>query len=706
MAKLRLTPQTTGEVPAPAPIESSTEAPGEKTFELQEGIPWRLEARADGYWSKERILVPRGETRVSLHLVPAGKIRARIEVPASERLPHDLLLRFSLAPGGKDREKIPGETTVSCPVREAIWSCEVPAAQLDLRIKGEGGIPVYLWGVTVEAARTRDLGSLQLRRGASVAGWVQLETGDPPPQAVSVVLRPESVAVPGSRSEYDRLRSLALKTRSNKRGFFQFEGVRPGSYVVTASKEGFAPARRGSIVVREGLQAELLEPLQLARPLRLDVRLEPALDLFGRPWRLRLSQPDLPGELNDATWNGTASPEGLWHIAGLASGSYRLHVLGDSDTRWAARDIRLEPGRTSVQIEIPLVHVKGSVTLGNDPLSATLWFGGRSGSRRIRFDSDDRGRFEGFLPEEGTWPVDLASDEHDLRQVLEPVEVKVPKGKSYASAELRIPDTRLAGEVVDETGRKVPQAFVSVYTKGTTQVYANENGKFELRGLKPGPTAIEAEDSSRTTGPVEVVVEEDRETPRVRLVLREMIAIQGRVFSSLGPAPGAQLTGFPAVEQVGYSSGFDVVTGPDGGFTLKLPASTQRINLLVFATRFAIRMLTVAVERNHPLEIAVEPNGGTLVLELPEDQKTPPLLAHAGTFTFPLFLQRWAALQGVPQAPGRLVLPNVEPGAYSLCVRASAELRQGKEPPADGRCVGGVLPPSGELVLHEPGEKF
>ncbi|HEY7216387.1 MAG TPA: carboxypeptidase-like regulatory domain-containing protein, partial [Thermoanaerobaculia bacterium] len=580
-------------------------------------------------------------------------------------------MRFSLAPGGKDRERIPREITVLCPVRESVWTCEVPAARLDLRIKGEGFIPLYLWGVAVEPAKTRDLGLLRLRRGASVAGWVQSETGEPLPPSVSVELEPESSGVPGSRGEYDRLRSLTLETRTNERGFFQFEGVKPGSYVVTASKEGFAPARRGSIVVREGLQAEILEPLQLAKPLELEVRLDPALDPFGHRWRLRLSQPDLPGELNEDLWNGTASAEGLWHLAGLAPGSYRLHVLGDSGTRWAAQEIQLEPGRTSVDIEIPLILVKGSVTLGDDPLSATLWFGGRSGSRRIRFQSDDDGRFEGFLPSEGVWPVDLASDEHDLRQTLDPVEVKVPEGKTYAAVKVRIPDTRLAGEVVDETGRKAPRALVSLYIKGNTQVYADEKGEFELRGVKPGPTAIEAEDGPRTTGPVEIVVEENRETPRVRLVLREVLTIRGRVFSSLGPTPGAQLNGFPAVDQVGYSSSFEVVTGPDGGFLLKLPVSTQRVNLLVFAPGFAMRMMSVAVERDRPLEIAVEPTGGTLVLELPADAEPPPLLAHAGAFTFPLFLQRWATLQGAVQVPGRLTLPNVEPGAYSLCVRAS-----------------------------------
>lgn len=57
------------------------------------------------------------------------------------------------------------------------------------------------------------------------------------------------------------------------------------------------------------------------------------------------------------------------------------------------------------------MEILGRVTLGDDPLAATLWFGGRSGVRRIRFDSDEKGRFDGWLPEEGTWPVDLVSEE-------------------------------------------------------------------------------------------------------------------------------------------------------------------------------------------------------------------------------------------------------------------------------------------------------
>jgi hypothetical protein len=631
---------------------------------------------------------------------PSGRVRARIEVPAGEPAPREISLRFSLAPQVKNRRALSKESTVSCAVHDGAFTCEVPAGILDLRIRHEGMIPIYRWGVVVEAGKDRNLGSLKLQHGSSVTGWVALKSGEPPGRTVQVELAHEGAGLPGTREEYERLRSLSLKTEANERGFFQFPGVPPGTYRVTASGEGFAPARRGSIVVREGLQSEILEPLELGKPLQLEVRLDPPLDPFGKPWQLRLLQSEVAGELNDGVWNGTASPEGFWRRPGLAPGGYRLLVLGTADERWAARELQLDAGQTSVDVKIPLVAVRGTVTLGKEPLAATVWFGGRRGGRRIRMDSDEKGRYTGLLPEEGTWPLEIAAAERHLRLALDPVEVKVPSGKTVATVDVRVPDTRLAGEVVDPSGRKVPGAMVSVLRSGVSQVETDEKGEFELRGVKPGIAGIEAEDGKRTSGAVEVRIAEEHENPRLHLILQETLKIEGRVVSSSGPVPGAELTAFPALDQVGFATAASAVSGPDGSFTLALPAGTSRIDLLVLAPSFALRMLPLLLQPDRPLEIAVAQDGGTLVLEVPEDPATHPLLAHAGTFTFPSLLQRWASLQGSARTPGRLVLPNVEPGAYSLCVRASTELRQGKEPPGDGRCESGVLPPLGELKLR------
>src|SRR5947209_19035644 len=70
----------------------------------------------------------------------------------------------------------PGAFT--CPVdKEGNWSCSLPAATFDLVVTAEGFTPHYRWGVEVPPARTLGLGTFQLARGGSVAGWVAVEGG-------------------------------------------------------------------------------------------------------------------------------------------------------------------------------------------------------------------------------------------------------------------------------------------------------------------------------------------------------------------------------------------------------------------------------------------------------------------------------------------------------------------------------------------------
>ncbi len=145
------------------------------------------------------------------------------------------------------------------------------------------------------------------------------------------------------------------------------------------------------------------------------------------------------------------------------------------------------------------------------------------------------------------------------------------------------------------------------------------------------------------------------------------------------------------------------VSAADGSFHFDLPAGTTVLSLAVFPPGYAMRLLTVPVSPGQPIEIPVESQGGSLTLEL-ADKGPSPLLVHGGIFVVPSMLRTWARMQGVPfSASGRLVLPNVEAGPYSLCVGKGAvsSLKQGAEPPA-ASCTGGVLAPNGELELRVP----
>jgi hypothetical protein len=59
----------------------------------------------------------------------------------------------------------------------------VPAATFDFVLSAEGFIPQYRWGLKVLAGKTTDLGTVELKRGASVAGWVEVEGDRSTPRA-------------------------------------------------------------------------------------------------------------------------------------------------------------------------------------------------------------------------------------------------------------------------------------------------------------------------------------------------------------------------------------------------------------------------------------------------------------------------------------------------------------------------------------------
>jgi hypothetical protein len=700
-ALIRLVPQ--GDAQAEV-REIAAELPVERTVDLPAGSAWKVEAHAEGFWAEEKPLVVAGQGRdaVSLQLLRTGDLQARVEIPAGERPVSELAVHFEPVPTAR-KEAGFREGTVSCPLHDGLWRCSVPAGRLDLRIHAAGYIPLYRWGVPASPTHSLDLGSLSLHRGASVAGWVTLDPSGAPSSPVTVRLIPDRLGLPDRQSDLERLQSLARETRSNERGFFQIEGVAPGQYVLQVDEPGFAPARVAPIVVREGLQSELLDPVVLARPTRLGVAIRPAVDPYGQPWRIRLYQEREPGELSSGRWEGTASSEGRWSQEGLAPGDYQILVLGDLDSRWVSRDIHVAADQPPVEIEVPVVEVEGRITLGEEPLETTIWLGGRSGVRRIRFDSDEKGHFNGFLPKEGKWDVEIESESGGLRLRLEPVEVKVAPGKSVARLEMRAPNTRLTGEVVDDEGHSVHGAVVRVIDKIGAEVRTDEKGEFEIRGVRPGLQGLEAEDGDRISGAVEVLLQEDREPSPIKLVVRRPAALMGRVLAPTGPVPGAELIAWPSLDEVGFASASQGVTGPDGKFRLDLPAGTRLVHLVVFPPGYALRMLAVQVAPDRPVEIPVDSAGGSLVIELPgfEPGGPLPLLAHNGSFTLIPLLMRWMQLQRVhPDDPRRLVVPNVEPGAYSLCSGASSELRQGKEPHGDGRCASGVLPPFGELVLR------
>lgn len=705
---LRPMPVPPGGPPTERPLAAT--APGETVVTAPAAGVWQVGATAKGFWSEPVVVTTGGEAEPLAHLrlFPVGIVRGTLEAAKSNPLPSELEVRFQPAPG-QSGPGTPPKALEPCALAEGAFDCAVPAGRLDLRLRAPGFAAIYRWDAVVPVGGVLDLGTLRLEPGSSVVGWVETEEGRAPTASALLRLGRHHLRQGLGAEAEQRLEALSFETRANERGFFQFQGVPPGLYAVTAALEGLAPATVEGVEVRAGLEAELVDALVLARPVRFEAEITPPHDPYGQPWQIALSRHDSEGFTIGEQVEGVATLDGHYARGDLPPGTYSVRVRTADGSQWFSEDeVAVGAVEPPLFIRIPILEVEGTVRLGDQPLVATLWFGGRHGAPRIRFDTDLKGRFEGLLPRAGRWAVDLTAEDPYLRQSVPPVVVEEPDGGGTARVDVVLPDTLLAGEVVDESGRPLPDATVSVAAgkDQRTEARTDERGAFSLRGLPPGSHGVRATAGERSSGWLKVEVNEGRESRRLRLVAARVLEIDGVVLSPAGAVAGAQLMGFPDLGGAGMSTGVDAVSDPLGRFRLTLPAGTRGLRMVVLPPGNALRMLHAPIEPGRPLEIAVQPSGAALVLELPADASNVQL-AHGGMFLTLGELLRWARLAGGRKTEtGDLLLPEMEPGEYIFCVDAvpRALWESAAAAPVWPGCASGTLAPYSTLALRPSDE--
>jgi hypothetical protein len=708
---LRLTPGGPAEEVG-VPLVLRVPVPGETVAELRTGVLWQVAAESQDVWTPPQWIAPGdgdAEELVTLRMFPAAALTGTLAVAAPASLPATVDLRLEPS-SGESGLRLP-VTPLQCPVQDGRFRCTVPAGRLDLRIKAGPTIPLYLWDVETLPGESRDLGRLALKTGSSIVGWVRSQDGQGMKDAL-VRVEPQVTGMPDDRARNAGLQAMALETRTNARGFFQIENPAPGMVTLTARQERFAAARRSGIEVRPDLEANLSEPLVLVPPLTFQLSLDPPLDPAGEPWRVRMSEPVHDPSIPVPGFQGRATPAGIWEQPGLSPGTYEVAV-SDHERQWLIQSMELAPGRTSLSLRLEGLQLQGRITLGDEPLEATLRMFGRPGRESAQFRADRHGRFEGLIPVEGLWDVEVQAPAEGIGVKLEPVEVRRSPGQNVARVEIRLPDTELTGTVVDERGEPVEDARVVLapQRKRPVTVEAGKEGRFTARGLPPGTVLVHSE-HERTESESEwmqALLEED-EPASLRLVLQRRVRITGRVFSPHGPVPGAQIMAASDITEAGAGSLDQAVTGPAGEFEVRMPQSSQRINLTVIALGYPIRMLAVPLKLETVVEIPLETVGGTLVIDLGGRTlqealgQRAGLLAHGGTFVPFGTVAGWARLLRAPQKdPYRLVVPNVEAGEYLLCFGAEGQMAYLRGGDTSGpQCSRGTLAPLQELTLSLP----
>lgn len=692
------------------PIRLVVTSPAELSLSLPPGSEWEVSAEIPGFWVARKKLTagsPDQPTRLTLDLWPLGTISGVVKFKEKlTPLPKQILVRSLAAPSFLKRPAAP-KGALDCPVNpKGAWSCSLPASTFDLVISAEGSAPSYRWGVRVPAGKTLSLGSIELTRGASVAGWVAVEEGRIEPKKCRARLD-VLTAGGGSLQSLSELRRTALEREVSKDGFVQFAGLSPGLYTLEVRQPGFPVVRSPPVRVDPGAETLLDEPLVLRRASSLQLEVRPPLDWLDRPWRAQVTRLGEPPPL-PVVFDGKADENGRLTVSGQSAGRFRISLfdsLGNSlysgEHSWNGADPAPQP------IEVRFVTLEGTVRLGDEPLAAVLWFGGRSGRVSDKMEADADGKFHGVLPREGMWRVEVEASMPGF-PTWTWAEVRANRS-GKATLEIVLPDTRIFGRVVDEQGNPVSGADVAVRGKDLDLLQISDTaGSFEVRGLAAGPVWLGAQSSPRVSDHVFATLVEGRDVGPIELRLHQTKKLTGMVTSPLGPVAGSRVMILARTPDGGMGI---AMTGVDGAFQVDLSQAATKVVAIVSAPGFALRAFEAQVEKE-PLALPVTEQGGNLEITLPltEDEflrENLFLAAYQNGLPVPVAaLSQWASDHGQARSATGLTLrvPEVAPGEYRICLlpRQLELLLPWSSAPASAGCASGLLAPGATLSL-KPG---
>ncbi|MGE5232925.1 MAG: carboxypeptidase regulatory-like domain-containing protein [Acidobacteriota bacterium] len=651
---------------------------------------------------------------------PTGEIRGSVVVPKNDSAPAAVVvfLSPSSAKVGEPARPRLAYSQVECPVRERRFSCRVPVGVLDLRLRPSGYVAQYRWGAEVRAGQATELGSFAFMSGASVVGWVVGAEGPIDPRSCRIQLQPnvsQASALAGPRGAARR-QTMSEATRPNERGFFHLDGIRRGVYTLIATQPGFAPTRVPFLSVHENGETDAGR-IELYLPADVRFQVNPALDPLDRRWKIELWSGSAKSfsSLN-VEKTVTAGEDGSFTIRALAPGHYAIRVSDPAGSAVGWQEIDLPTRESPIAIDLRFVWVDGRLRLGERPLAGDIWFGGRNGLVAIRMNADEEGRFAGLLPRPGVWRVDVETEGAGLH--LSRLKVTVPKRAvgEKAKVEIRLPDTRVRGTVVDPEGAPAAGAQVLLLDDvGPARATTAEDGTFRFLGVSPGDVLLSAEQGDSQSDDVTVGVSENSDSPEVQLLLRRYQRLRGRLVGGDGPLQGVEIMAFPllGVQALGSSP---TATDQDGVFETKVPAGSLAVEIVAFPPGYALVVQPALLPSSEPIVLHARTDGGALRLRFPATPADEmPSTSWVALFTEAGFLDEsllrlWAGLNGVTSDDAHdLFAPALPPGSYRVCrvpestpIATRLRLAAGGLRSGELSCVEGEIVAGAELVLRVP----
>lgn len=642
---------------------------------------------APGWWSPElRVVFPAtGSIAQKLDVWRTAILTAN--VVAGEKnfeLPKEMALTAESPPTPTEEREIARGTKFPCFAQTpTLWSCVVPATPLDLVLRVPTATPHYRWDVRPVADQNASLGTFTLKRGASLVAWLDSETVNRLTEpARARLIRP--VADPASQTSA-RLSVPVAESVVSDRGWVQLSPLPPGTYVLEISAIGFAPAQISPVEIYEGKESALRRGIELFPPLTVDLRIDPPSDLGGARWKVEWErQADFassPASVVPIVKH--ADERGNVTIENQIPGTFFATVQDQDGNRLWSDSVQIATQeQAQVSVKLKLHQVTGKLLLGEDPLSATLWFGGSDADIRSQMKSEESGEFQGRLPRSGRWDIEVVNAEHQIRAF-----VTVDVQDTESELEIRLPDTRISGWVVDADGERVKHGSIAVMSAGHAFSQRLESdGTFLLRGLSSGVVSLLARDL--TTGDAapstDLQLQKNQILRDVRLQIEPSRLVAGTVSSLGTPIAGARVTASP-LDLAGQRLPGNAVSDVTGRFEVRLATQTRQALVVVAAPSRTLQSFDVPLGKD-AIVLDVAPVGGTI--EISADS---PISVTRNGVPLPVdHIYRWISAHGqVVTGLQPLRIPDLAPGHYRACV-------------ASGKCAEGTLAPQGLLELKLP----
>ncbi len=202
-----------------------------------------------------------GHVNVALRLSRTGVVRGQLKVPRGQKTPAILVLKFAqVREGVNQNEPLSGELSIA--VENGKLEVAIPEGRQALKLSAKGFVSRFFWNTEVTADKTLSLNTLALQPGSSIVGRIERFDQIVDFNDVKIELEPVTDPLRADRTHQSTFATTEVLAES--RGVFAFDGVRPGTYRIGAQDSTGATASFSPVVVYEGSESEIVQPLILA----------------------------------------------------------------------------------------------------------------------------------------------------------------------------------------------------------------------------------------------------------------------------------------------------------------------------------------------------------------------------------------------------------------------------------------------------------